>query len=160
MKHVAIDPGETCGWSVWRDGKLVDSGQDPLWHVIDAIGVMSGLVSPGVVKPHEHLATAFQGWDELIVEDWALYPWKLDSMGWDSCRTARGIGALEHIARASGRGMTLQPASIKDDSVRAGAESLFDSPLHENRHANDSIMHGTYFFAHQRPGYVPGKDES
>ena len=83
--------------------------------------------------------------EHLVIEDWALYPWKAQELAWDKCRTARGIGALSYICDAAGVPYTLQPAKIKDQAVAAGAEAYFKKPLHENRHLHDSIMHAVYF---------------
>lgn len=129
MKWLAIDPGETTGWSEWEGSKKIDGGQTPLWQFI-------------------HELDAFPEDTDLIVcEDWALYPWKLKSMAWDKCRTARGIGALELISWRYDIPIVLQPASIKDSAQAAGAEAYYVTPVHENRHENDSIQHAVYYLA-------------
>ena len=143
MRWISIDPGEDTGWAIWEDDSLVESGTHKLWDVLDALSV--ALLSVDYDDPE----VSFGPLDRLVVEDWALYPWKLKSLGWDKCRTARGIGAIELMARISRTELVLQPASIKKTAVAAGAEELFMSPLHENRHANDAIMHGIFFLARQ-----------
>lgn len=143
MRWISLDPGEDTGWAIWEDGKLVESGTHKLWDVIDALS--STLLSVELSDPE----VTFGPLDRLVMEDWALYPWKLKSLGWDKCRTARGIGAVELMARISNTELVLQPASIKKTAVAAGAEELFMTPLHENRHANDAIMHGIFFLARQ-----------
>jgi hypothetical protein len=95
----------------------------------------------------------FAGVSALVVEDWKLYPWMLDKLAWDACRTARAIGALELIARQNGIPIILQGADIKDAAQAAGAEELYVSPVYENRHANDSIQHGVFYLA--RHGKAP-----
>lgn len=143
MHWISIDPGEDTGWALWDGERLVEASTDKLWDVIDALA--SALLS---VTPRDDLPD-FGSVDRLVVEDWALYPWKLKQLAWDKCRTARGIGAIELMARVSGKQLVLQPASIKKTAVAAGAEELFMAPLHENRHANDAIMHGIFFLAQQ-----------
>ena len=49
----------------------------------------------------------------------------------------------------AGVSLVLQPAAIKKSAIAAGAEELFMTPLHENRHANDAIMHGIFFTSQQ-----------
>lgn len=85
----------------------------------------------------------------LVVEEFRLYPWVLQEGGldFDEVRTARAIGALEFIARAKNMDLILQPATVKEPSMEAGARELFQTPLHENRHANDAILHGWYHVA-------------
>jgi hypothetical protein len=140
---ISIDPGEDTGWALWDGERLVEASTDKLWDVVDALS--AALLS---VTPRDDLPD-FGSVDRLVVEDWALYPWKLKQLAWDKCRTARGIGAIELLARVSGKQLFLQPASIKKTAVAAGAEELFMAPLHENRHANDAIMHGIFFLAQQ-----------
>lgn len=156
MKWITIDPGETTGWAVWKDDTLLDAGQAPLWQFLDALDLTSG--SEDSTKEAElipDLYHTFRGWEAVVCEDWALYPWELKSLGWDKCRTARGIGAIELLCRRMGKPLVLQPAAIKETAVLAGAEELFQTPRHENRHANDAIMHGTYRLAMKGPGEWP-----
>lgn len=144
MLLLACDPGESTGWSSWEDSKLKAVGTESLDAFVTAWGEAKlGLSTrfdcdPGLV---ETMVDA----EHLVIEDWALYPWKAQELAWDKCRTARGIGALSYICDAAGVPYTLQPAKIKDQAVAAGAEAYFKKPLHENRHLNDSIMHAVYF---------------
>lgn len=158
MKFVAIDPGEAAGFSVWDTKKPHDGPSYgstlPLWELIDAITDAAGLPeamqsSPRfrhvLIKTPTDLYEALDGWEMLVVEDWALYPWELANLGWDKCRTARGIGALEALCRLVGKPIVLQPAAIKEPAEAAGAEEFFMRPLHDNRHLNDSCRHGWYY---------------
>lgn len=81
-----------------------------------------------------------------------LYPWAMEAgaLNYDKCRTARAIGALEYICRASGTPYTLQGASIKDTAQAAGVEDLYLQPRHENRHANDAMQHFVFFNLKQK----------
>jgi len=143
MRWITIDPGEDTGWAIWEDDQLVEASTDKLWDVIDALAASLLSVETTGDLPDFGLVS------RLVVEDWALYPWKLKSLAWDKCRTARGIGAIEIMCRISNTQFFLQPASIKKSAVAAGAEELFLTPLHENRHCNDAIMHGVFYLSHQ-----------
>lgn len=166
MKVIALDPGETVGWSVWDPEKpweFIDAGQASAMNTIDAVAAATGLddaciASPAfravTHRPDPYLVEQFSGWDHLIVEDWSLYedpanPGRTVLPLWDKCLTARYIGAFEFLARYTGKRITLQPALIKSDALNASAEELFLRPLHENRHANDSIMHWHYYAGRQ-----------
>lgn len=142
MKFLTVDPGEHTGWSTWTDGDLVTAGTLELDEFVPSVAAALGVPYGGPIE--EEAVAAITGVELLVIEDWALYPWKLQSLAWDKCRTARAIGALEFIAKAAGKPYILQPASIKDAAVAGGAEDLFYRPLHENRHQNDAIMHGVY----------------
>lgn len=150
MKFLAVDPGETVGWSLWEDDKPIGGGQHDLKEFIDAVAESAGLA-----RASGPLADELGGWELLVVEDWALYPWELENLAWDKCRTARAIGALELIARITGKQIVLQPAKIKEQAVAAGAEEHFLIPLHENRHQNDSLMHGAFYNASKTKSTTP-----
>lgn len=161
---VYVDPGEDTGWCVGRGSLLLGAGTTKLWHFGDdvwaALSIQSGLMvqnGPGPASYSELLdpeaAWVLEGRAEhvglpikqLVVEDWRLYPWKLKSLGWDQCRTARLIGSITQASRFFGIPLELQPASIKEQAVAAGAEELFFRPLHENRHQNDALMHFIWY---------------
>lgn len=146
MKILCVDPGEDTGWAVFEDGELIDSGTEKLWEFGSA--VFRALVT-GEVFLDDDLAHQFIGVEEIVVEDFRIYPWeaKKGSLNWDQVRTARLIGALTLIAHEMSLKFTLQPAKIKERAEAAGAEALFSKPLHENRHANDAIRHGVYYYA-------------
>lgn len=152
-KWVSVDPGESCGYAVWSADTRVAAGTVDLWDFVFALG--AGLLVDGVgadLHVDWGLVDRLSGWELLVLEDWTLYPWKSQAMSWDPQDTVRGIGALQFIARALGRPYTLQPAAIKDAAKAATAETLFDRPLHENRHQNDATMHGVYYLATQGKG--------
>lgn len=144
--NLTIDPGETTGWALWdADWKLLEAGQTPLnefctalfWYVAGE-RLDAGCTGAGEFDWMERV-------QRIVCEDWAIYPWEAQNLGWDKCRTARGIGRIELIAQVAEIELVLQPAKIKETALAAGAEELFLSPRHPNRHANDAIMHGVYY---------------
>ena len=108
MKIVACDPGESFGHCVGEDNVLEYAGTVDMWEFVHALGAallpdaVMGEGGPGTgnVELRDRLESA----DHVVVEDWALYPWVLEQGGlnYDKCRTARAIGAVEFICRASG----------------------------------------------------------
>lgn len=156
MYWICVDPGETTGYSVWKDGELILADQAPMWEFIDIVDMtLRGPSSEAVARPgcgHVGLFTPDGEPIELeamICEDWQLYPWVIRQGGldFDKCRTARAIGALTLLCRQHGIELIFQGASIKDGAQAAGAEALYLEPVHENRHANDSIQHGVFYLA-------------
>jgi hypothetical protein len=149
VKVLFVDPGESTGWSVTEDSVILDAGTHELDEFVDAVGLALGVAPDwSDAAPDPELMDSLRGVGHVVMEDWKLYP---DGNGglvlppWDSCLTARGIGALTYIARAAGVPYTLQPAKIKPTAVAGGAEELFTRPLYENRHQNDSLMHAVYW---------------
>lgn len=158
VKIVACDPGESFGHCVGEDNVLQYAGTVDMWEFVHTLGavLLKERLDGQPVDKRDHdpeLLERLGGAggaappEQVVVEDWALYPWVLKQGGldFDKCRTARAIGAIEYICRASGTPYTLQPASIKDTAQAAGVEELYLSPRHENRHANDAMQHFVYF---------------
>lgn len=156
MKIVAIDPGETTGWSVWDTETYtkIEGGQTPLWEFIDnlQIGTMAKGKERDLLPMTRPEALPFVGVEQIVAEDWIIYQKEAEagSLNWDKCLTARGIGAIQLIARMTGIPIHLQGATIKDAAIAMGAEEQFVSPLHENRHENDSAMHAVFWMVNNR----------
>lgn len=149
LKWLSVDPGETTGWALWEGQALIGGGQTPLWEFADE--VYDSLLGSGAAYQEGLFADVQQ----LVVEDFILYPWKCQELAYDKIRTARLIGMLELTASRASIPIFHQGAYTKEDAERAGAESLFVHPLVENRHQNDAIRHGVYFMAfheHIKPG--------
>jgi hypothetical protein len=147
---LCVDPGETTGFSLWDgDGKLLWADQLPMWNFIDAVyqWVTDGLVPKELCGDGSGLDHLDHDLKAMICEEWQLYPWELQNLAWDKCRTARAIGALTLICRRFGVELIFQGADIKEGAKQAGAEALYLEPVHENRHANDSIQHGVFYLA-------------
>lgn len=149
---LCVDPGETTGYSVWQGKKLVWADQLPMWSFVDSVylwtstGDWSGLGEFELAGDTD----AERALRAIVCEQWQLYPWELQNLAWDECRTARAIGALTLICRQFGKQLVFQGADIKKGAQAAGAEALYLEPVHENRHANDSIQHGVFYLAVNR----------
>lgn len=149
---LCVDPGENTGWSIWRGDKLLGGGQTLMgqfkFDVWDAITANEGPLSEGQshllhkgVKKAENKGRI----GLFVIEKFALYPDKAKTMIWDEFRTVQLIGALVFMAELNDIKVEKQPASIKQRAMAGGAEELFVRPLKENRHENDSIMHGFFY---------------
>lgn len=152
---ICVDPGETTGWSVWTKdcAKLLGGGQTaPGWQfvqdlhdaVTDNVGPIAeheDVILRSGVEPDENVGPI----DLIVIERFAIYPWKAKELAWEELRTVQFIGAITFICQLHGIAMHKQAATIKERAKAGGAESLFTRPLQENRHENDSIMHGFYY---------------
>lgn len=157
-KWLTVDPGEDCGWAVWSGRNLVEAGTDKMWDVGDAVWAAAvNTRYPGHIDNEEllvgqgymQLARMIEDVELVVVENFTIYPWVAAEGGldWDEVRTARLIGSIFQACRFAGWQYAQQGAKIKDAAIAAGAEAYFYKPLHENRHANDAIMHGVYRLA-------------
>lgn len=161
VRWLSIDPGETTGWALWEGDQLVEAGQAELPHFLDDVGDSLG-VGYGDSTLNVEGAYLFQNVGLLVIERFALYPWKASQLDFDEMRTSQGIGTLRWIAKQAGVRVVMQPATIKRPALEGGARELFFHPLYENRHANDAIMHGWYFIAVEMRGVkitLPGERE-
>jgi len=144
VKIIACDPGESFGYCGGDDNLLQFAGTVDMWEFVHALGHVLQAEPDWTGYGHDaDLIQRLLGVEHVVIEDWALYPWAManGALDFDKCRTARAIGAIEYICRASGTPYTLQGAAIKDTAQAAGVESLYLSPRHENRHANDAMQH-------------------
>lgn len=163
------DPGEDYGWALGCGTTLVARGIIKMWTMADIIWASlldgmetSELLLPTYVRDDVDVAE-FEKMDirRIVCEDFRIYPWAAKELAWDRVRTARVIGAVTFMARQKDIPFILQPAAIKEAAMAAGAEELFDRPLHENRHSNDAIMHFCFYTATELLGAkMPVRAES
>lgn len=174
-RWLCVDPGETTGWSIWKGKRLIGGGQTPLWQfALDVqltlqqhrLEPCEGSALAADLNAHRNdrsddapLGTGEQPWLHpgvdpaentgpitlFVVEKFVLYPWEAKNLSWDEFRTSQLIGALTLLSINHGVELHKQGATIKDQALKGGAAELFISPVHENRHQNDSIMHGWFF---------------
>lgn len=152
FRTLYFDPGEDFGWAVANEFNLMARGITKMWETAQQLGddiegytsifndANSGFeyddVDPELFKlPIER----------IVCEDFRIYPWKLKQLKFNPVRTARVIGAVTYLCQRHNIDLVLQPAAIKKAAVAAGAEELYDTPLHENRHSNDALQHYVFY---------------
>lgn len=150
-RWLCVDPGETTGWSIWKGDRVLGGGQTPMWEFADDVwealfeedGLLLNVDETSRGDAEAHLNEG--GIDFIVCEKFALYPWEAHNLAFDEFRTVQLIGALTMMARRSDIPIYKQPATIKQPALAAGADEMFLHPLYENRHQNDSIMHGWFY---------------
>jgi len=153
-RWITVDIGESTGWALLEEERLVDSGTTELWEFLHSVGDAATMNAAEHSGGTADLERRFWGWDTIVVEDWTLDPEKCKALAWDTQDTVRGLGVLQYIAERAEREFVLQPRTIKGGAKSAGAEDLFVRPLHENRHRNDAVMHAVYFAGVRGKGLV------
>jgi len=162
-RWLTADPGEDTGYTIWAGEDLVTAGTEKMWDFADVVQYAAlhtlfhnyGVVDPALLEMMivpEVDPEPFLGISLVVVENWRLYPAvvRTGALDYDECRTARLIGSIFQACRLAGWRYIQQGADIKERALAAGADALFMTPLHENRHANDAIMHGVYHIASTR----------
>jgi hypothetical protein len=146
------DPGETFGWALGLDTKLLGGGMTPMWSMADDLWgklnnpyVENDLTDPGLLRKDVDPDVLLLPIKRVVLEDFRIYPWKLKALKFDPVRTARIIGAITFMCRLLSIELVFQPAAIKDAAQKAGAEELYIRPLHENRHHNDAVQHFVFY---------------
>lgn len=151
-RTLCVDPGENTGWSLWSGDKLLGGGQTPMGQFKhDVWDALHDDVGPLAAGDESLLHAGVDGSENIgpislmVIEKFVLYPWKAKELSWDEFRTSQLIGALVFMAELHGVEVEKQAATIKERAMAGGAGELFVRPLRENRHQNDSIMHGFFY---------------
>lgn len=137
---LALDPGETTGWSLWVDGQYKDGGQLET--------VVLSTESQGVkVLNWAPLKELFVTTKPTLVvyENYRIYSHKLDRHSFSEVETLRLIGGIDLICWEESipvaNQMAVQAKSfITDDKLKA-----WDFWLKGLKHSRDSMRHALYY---------------
>ena len=129
---LALDPGETTGYAVFKEHKLIKSGE------IKTKTIETGIVTlQQVLKEHKP--------DFVVYEHYRVYQHKAKDHAQSDLHTSQFIGAIKTICLLRGVPYYKQMASVAkgfctDDKLR-------DWGLYKRgeRHARDAVRHGLYF---------------
>lgn len=129
---LCFDPGETTGYSVFHELKLLTHGQ----------------VHDKDVGAHAHaLESLITTWtpEYLVIEDYKVYGWKADAHSWEALHTPRLIGALDYIASMRKIPVVKQMAITAKGFCTDDKLKTWHMWIKGQRHSRDSIRHGIYF---------------
>jgi len=142
---LALDPGETTGWCVWRcepgeDDVMIACGQMPSWPIQEC------------VKNFQVLLNQYQP-TYVVYEQYRVYEWKTDSHSWSDVPTLRIIGSMETfflLRNIPYSHQTPQVAKhfVSDDKLKGW--HLYDKG---QRHSRDAMRHATYFLCFGQAGH-------
>lgn len=125
MKRLSIDPGDKhVGWAHDIRGDL-EAGE---WSNEECIYKVLALL-PGV--------------DELVIEEFALYPWENHRQALSRMLTPQLIGQLKLVAGEAGVEVVEQQASIKKPT-RAQLRGRGIKQIGKGPHAKDAELHYYY----------------
>lgn len=141
---MCLDPGETMGWSFFRNGCLEVCGQ---------LNVMKqlrfGLPLHFILNPFfDYCKDRAQGTKEplnCVIENYVVYGHKIEANVWNPLFTTRLIGAIWYCCSMLTIPMTFQMASeakFFGTDTKLRKWGLYQFKL---KHANDSIRHGLYY---------------
>lgn len=126
---LALDPGETCGWSFWRDGELVEVGQFK-------------------VEDHYSLYTFIfeKAPDRIVAENYRVYDSRRDQHVGSEVVTIQYLGVIKMAAQMHGIPLVLQmawQAKTFQTDTKLKEWGLYQTAA---KHANDSIRHACYYY--------------
>ncbi len=128
-RMVAIDPGEKhCGVSIWYGERMTGAYEAE---------------TPGhlIISVRQWVATGAV--DELVVEEYRLYPWASDAQAFTQIKTIEVIGVLRYLAAEDGVPMVEQGAAIKKPTFAIMRRRGVELPK-GSQHVKDAIAHGYY----------------
>lgn len=140
FRVLALDPGETTGWSFFAREQmepyshwtLEDWGQLPTWPMEKTVENFPALVSR--LRP-----------DYIIHERYGIYGWKTNDHSWSEVPTLQIIGGMKMIAM-------MNKIPFSEQTAQAAKHFCTDDNLRKwglyhqgQKHARDSVRHGAYF---------------
>ena len=126
---VSLDPGETTGWAMFKDGLLTDSGQIP---TLTCRAELMSLIE--IAYP-----------DVLVCENYRIYEHKLKRHANQEVYTLRLIGAIDYVCTHHQIPIVYQMASLAKGFVTDNKLKSWGMWKRGQRHARDAIRHGIYY---------------
>lgn len=145
---LALDPGETTGWSVWDSHdnsthyELVRAGQLPTWDK-EAKPQTNKCIVPCVRNFRQFLDEVKP--DEVVMESYRVYEWKAENHSWSDVPTLRIIGSFETWLHNANIPYFFQTAQVAKQFVTDERLQEWGFWLKGQRHARDSMRHGLYY---------------
>lgn len=134
---LAFDPGETTGWSFFQANadqsiRMTHCGQEKTWPQSDMVKGITKLIDT-----YEPTA--------IVYELYAVYEWKAESHSWSQVPTLHIIGCIETLCIQRGIPFYTQTAQIAKNFCTDKHLELWGLYQKGQKHARDSIRHGTFF---------------
>ena len=145
---LALDPGETTGWSVWDSHdnstryELFKCGQMDSWDKNAKPQTMQ-CIKPCVLNFIQLLHTMQP--DEVVMESYRVYEWKADDHSWSDVPTLRIVGCIETYLHMRNIPYVFQTAQSAKHFVTDDLLQQWGYWVKGQRHARDSMRHALYY---------------
>ncbi|MGQ9697162.1 MAG: hypothetical protein ACUVRO_04125 [Armatimonadota bacterium] len=137
MLLLAIDPGKTTGWaSLIIPGLAANVGYcatvGEVVHLLDALAPTT-----------------------VVVEAFALYPWRAQNLSWSRMPAAEVVGAVKAWCELHGVRLVEQPASMRKAAPKVWLEALgLAKAVRGKPHVRDAARHLAVFVAREYSGVL------
>lgn len=142
---LCLDPGETFGWALFRNGELVVAGQE---HIDRMSDIEHLVVRAANIIPRKGRPTIVPGYgrlERIVMESYRVYPWQLERHSFSDVPTLRYIGAVQMLASQLSLPITLQAAAVAKEFASDSRLKNWGLYQKAHRHANDAIRHGAHY---------------
>lgn len=141
---LALDPGETTGYALFKYDHMVEAGQLATHNVYAGVDLLEEML-----KKHQP--------DMVVYEDYRVYAWKAQSHSWETLHTPRFIGAIQTLTYLRQIPVLAQMAQQAKMFCTDQKLQQWDYYQKGQRHARDAIRHGCYYLLFNN-GKVHDKD--
>ncbi len=135
---LALDPGETTGWTTFTYDKdrdqytMLECGQATTFPMEQSVESLQNLLKK--FKP-----------DHVVFERYAVYEWKTDSHAWSDVPTLRVIGCIQTLCIQQGIPYSEQTAQVAKNFCTDSKLMTWGFYDRAQRHSRDAIRHATYY---------------
>ncbi len=135
---VALDPGETTGYAVFRKFELIESGQIKTNNMDTVFDVMNEFIA-SLLERHYKTGPAY-----LVFEDYKVYGWKTKDHAWASLHTPQLLGTIRAVCSIHGIPYTKRMAQLVKQFCTDAKLKEWDFYVKGEQHARDAIRHAAY----------------
>lgn len=162
---ITFDPGQTTGYSIWDNQKLVERGQLNTYDVRLSVKWLNEWLRynlPTDVSDEERTWLKSHGKEVLSnqprenlhvrIEEYRVYGHKTESHAQDDMHTSRLIGCFEALLTLQGITYSMCGAGLAKNFATDEKLKAWSMWATGQKHARDAIRHGIYFYC--TPGDV------
>jgi hypothetical protein len=144
---LALDPGETTGWSVW------DVPEEGLRPKLLAYGQLPNIDAAMGTTQIEKLIDKYNP-THAVCEDYKVYAWKSATHSWASLHTPKLIGGITYLCATRKIPLKFQMAQQAKVFVTDEKMQAWGWWIQGQKHCRDSIRHALTFlmFSYGKPG--------
>lgn len=132
---LCLDPGETTGYGIFHNLKLVEAGQAATKPIETGANWLQNILK--TAKP-----------EIVIFESYRVYAWKTDQHTYNDLHTSQFIGTIKTLCGFEGIPYHEQTAQIAKAFCTDDKLELWKMYKKGQKHCRDAVRHGCYYLFH------------